>query len=125
MGRSTYPHLSVVLLAEQVRRRRVGGLEAEGDAGRDFQHVTVTEQETFALLMHHVCIPLGPEAGQVPCIHEWLEVVRVLLVERHRVEVNVSARHMAVQYLVLTENKSVEYEPKAMARCEIKGMHTS
>lgn len=80
-----------MLQAEQVLRRRAGGLEAKGDAGRDFKQVTIAEQETFTLLVHHVCIPLCSKAGQVLCIHEWLEVVWVVLIERHSVDANVSA----------------------------------
>lgn len=67
---------------------------------RDLQVVTITEQETFTLLADHVCIPLCPIARQVLCIHEW-HIIWVVLVERHSVDVDVSARHMAVQDLVL------------------------
>lgn len=100
-GQSTYSHLSSLLDAERVVGCRDGGLEAKHHTGRDLQGVTVTEQEALTLLVDLVCIPLSPVARQVSCIHEGHDILWVLFVERHGVDVNVSTRHMAVQYLIL------------------------
>lgn len=91
MKLETYSHLSALLQAKRVLRHPVDGFEAKGDAGRELQEVTITEQKAFALLVDHVCIPLRSVARQILPIYKWFDIIWVVFVEQHGVDVNVSA----------------------------------